>query len=219
MNLAYSINNESIDNISSFKESYISRVIDFSLYKDCKSFVAFVNKSKCFSYILLMLEIEAGRATKNISEKIEEFESIFEKLESLVLMVKNYPNKDLKRKYMRIEEDEMEIFNFLKIRYVQICNEQFIGGLSTPYKSNPDVLKQIDSIPTNELFHLLLGAIYDGYANENADFLTPTVKKQIKKANKIAYKYFPNFTSKTDFNTANNITSKSYKRALDELAR
>ena len=215
MNLAYSLCEENITNINSQKEQYIDKIFSLTRYRDCKQFVSFVNNKKIFSFLLLSLEIEY------IDPKI--FNKICSVSQKLINMVKKYPEKKLKNKYLRLDNDELEVFNYTKIRYEQIRNKEFynFNEILNNISSDEETESDFESIPTNDLIIIMLGSLYDLYATENADFLNSFTKKIIKKSYIIAHRYSLIDTTQTDsdFEKLNKRTNIQYKRALDVLAQ
>ena len=55
MGLALRLEKESLDSISSHKDSYMKKVFDFNQFKGCKSYVDFINKEKFFTFTLAVL--------------------------------------------------------------------------------------------------------------------------------------------------------------------
>ena len=215
MNLAYSLCEENITNINSQKEQYLDKIFSLTEYRDCKQFVSFVNNSKIFSFLLLSLEIDY------IDPKT--FNKICSVSQELINMVKKYPAKQLKNKYLRLDNDELEAFNFIKSRYEQIQNKEFynfnkiLNNISSYEENESD----FESIPINDLIIIMLGSLYDLYAIENADFLNPFTKKIIKKSYIIAHRYSLIDTNQkdSDFEKLNKRTNIQYKRALNVLAQ
>lgn len=218
MGLALRLEKESLNSISSHKDSYMNKVFDFKQFKDCKCYVDFVNKEKYFTYALAVLEGDFILNGKLLFEDDNAFEKFCTKNEKLIYKVKHYPNVNLKRRFMRLDDNELEVFELLKQRYTQILNEEYT--LSTDIFSETKENKEDNSfknIPLSDKVYLVLGAIYDSYADTNADFLTPVVKKILKKAYILAGKYGYFVQSTTE--DLIKINSVSYKRALDELAK
>ena len=155
--------------------------------------------------------------------KPEEFDIFYSTNQELINKVKEYPNKDLKRRYLRIDSDEIEILNFAKDRCQQIKNNEYCNIIDIIKDSNSNNNKSnedFDTIPVSDLISLMLGGVYEFYADQNADFLIPIVKKIIKKSNLIAKRYslFQTETNNMDFDELNKRTNIQYKRALDVLS-
>lgn len=215
MSLAYSLCEENISSIGTYKDDYFNKIIDLSEYRDCREFVSFVNNKKLFSFGLILLEFRLI--------KPEEFDIFYSTNQELINKVKEYPNKDLKRRYLRIDSDEIEILNFAKDRCQQIKNNEYCNIIDIIKDSNSNNNKSnedFDTIPVSDLISLMLGGVYEFYADQNADFLIPIVKKIIKKSNLIAKRYslFQTETNNMDFDELNKRTNIQYKRALDVLS-
>ncbi len=221
MGLALRLEKESINSINSHKDDYMNKVFDFIKFKDLKSYVDFINKEKFFTFTLTVTEGSAALEKEPIFKTREEFEAFVAKNEHFISGVKKYPNTKLKKKYMRLDDEELEAFEFLKLRYKQIEDKEYVlnpevfedGNSENKNENNP----KNDKKPLEDRMYLVLGALYDSYADVNADFMTPFVKKILKKAFIIAKKYGYIMTSSME--NLIKINSVSYKRALDELAK
>ncbi len=220
MGLTLRLEKESLNNISSHKDSYMNRVFDFKQFKGCKSYVDFINKEKFFTYTLTILEAEYFLNNNLLFKNMEEFEKFCMQNELLIHKVKNYPNVNLKRKYMRLSDEELEVFEFLKQRYVQILNKEYTlsAAILDNNSSNEEKNREDENkMPIHDSMYIALGALYDAYADTNADFLNPVVKKILKKAYILAGKY--NYFTESTTEDLIKINKVAYKRALDELAK
>ena len=137
----------------------------------------------------------------------------------LIQKVKKYPNVSLKKRYMHLDEEELEVFELLKTRYYQILDKKYILDPGIFESDNNDDSQKIqhDSETLFDKMYLVLGAFYDAYADLDADFLTPVVKKILKKAYMIAEKH--NYLKNSSTESLIKINSRSYKRAIDELSK
>ncbi len=212
MGLANTLSEENINNINSYKESYINEISNLTEYRDCKEFVSFVNNKKLFAFWLLLLEINLINTTQ--------FESFYSINKKLINMVKEYPDKNLKRKYLRLDNDEIEIFNYTNFRVQQINNNEFFN-IKELLENSTDDDKDVsfDTIPVQDLIYIMLGGIYLFYAEKNADFLIPITKKIIKKSFSIAKRYSITEVTPSDFQIINDKVHIKYKRALDVLSK
>ena len=219
MGLALRLEKESLDSISSHKDSYMKKVFDFNQFKGCKSYVDFINKEKFFTFTLVVLEGDYAFGNECEFKDTKEFEAFCTKNEMLIQKVKKYPNVSLKKRYMHLDEEELEVFELLKTRYYQILDKKYILDPGIFESDNNDDSQKIqhDSETLFDKMYLVLGAFYDAYADLDADFLTPVVKKILKKAYMIAEKH--NYLKNSSTESLIKINSRSYKRAIDELSK
>ena len=219
MGLALRLEKESLDSISSHKDSYMKKVFDFNQFKGCKSYVDFINKEKFFTFTLAVLEGDYAFGNECEFKDTKEFEAFCTTNEMLIQKVKKYPNVSLKKTYMHLDEEELEVFELLKTRYYQILDKKYILDPGIFESDNNDDSQKIqhDSETLFDKMYLVLGAFYDAYADLDADFLTPVVKKILKKAYMIAEKH--NYLKNSSTESLIKINSRSYKRAIDELSK
>ncbi|MBQ8459693.1 hypothetical protein IJ541_06290 [bacterium] len=221
MGLALRLEQESYNSISEQKDSYLNKVFDLREYRNCKDYVKHINDKKLFTFVLLFLEGEYATKKSLIFPDKSSFDAFCATHERYISKVKNYPNKSLKSKFLRLNSDELEIFEFIKIRYNEIIEKKYDFELNFSQNTDSSVddshKSAVKEMKTIEKLYYVLGALYDLYADENADFLVPTVKKIMKKAFEIAYKYDEFIDNSVKDLMAINKTS--YKRAIDVLSQ
>ena len=225
MNLAYSLDSQYMTDINNYAQPFVDNLIKFDLYKDCRDFVNFINNQRFFTLTILMLEwAYITQFDEDVSLNFEYFNELLNVLEKKVEDVKKYPDKKLKEKFMRINKDEMESFQLLKIRYSQIIGDIFpeiteeIKRVSDKgaEKSKLDT-DAINSLNFAQRYEFCLGLIYGSFMGINADILLPKVKKIIKNTLAIASQFSIDIP-RAGFEEANLISSKAYDKALRELA-
>lgn len=224
MNLALNLDSNSISDIKKQTQSIVDNLIYLDEYKDCRAFVNFVNKFHAFTMMLMLLEISNYK--NYFSEEnfdLSYFEDVIKITEEKINEVKNYPHKNLKKKYLRIDEPELAAFSLFRSRYEFITSDSGVEFASRYKKLLDDknvIFRKVDlsNCPKSEKKDIFIGFLYENYWSLDADTLNPIIKKYIKKAYELVRKYDIKIP-KVGFEEQIYISSLSYRKALIELAK
>lgn len=229
MNLAYTLNDEQIFKIQDETQTFVNNVISLDKYKDAKIFVDVVNNKKIFIQALFLLEsIFRNKIKKQKELSLDTYKKLIDVLEDKVQEIKHNANKTMKKKYLRLDSEQLDIFAFLKQRYAQISDpndeltqkieEDFIGIASTESGCKP-IKDKYKSLSNLERMQFALGISYSYFKKFDADILNPVVKKLIKEALKLNKKHALSVGPNPDYEEANKEISQSYKKVLEKLAK
>ncbi len=223
MSLAFSFDNNRIEEINDSTHKIIDNIIRLSEYKDCVEFVKYVNNEKIFTIMLAFLELayeaEINPEKRKIVLELDVFKAVIPLVENKVEAVKNFKNKVMKKKMLRMDNEQLEIFELLKLRYKQIQNNAFpqITAILENQKDEGSSEFDLDCISLLDTSYLLIGVTYLIYQRYDADFLNPTVKKLIKKYFVMSKKYDLELEPNS-FEFLNEVSSIGLKKALNVLA-
>ncbi len=224
MNLAAHFDNENLTQIGKTTKDIVDNLIYLDKYKDCKAFVNFANKTNVFERLLCLLEFFYNESITFDSDiSCDYFDVIIKIFDQKICEVKNYPHKGLKKKYLRLSDGCLEIFDFFKSRYFFIksdSGEMFKNRYKEFLKDDNITFHtlNLENVPIEELSGILLGLVYENYWAMDADFLVPIVKKYIRNAYYLLKKNNIE-VPQSSFEEQIYVSSKTYRKALIELAK
>lgn len=227
MNLALNFNDANLSDITNQTQKIVDNLIYLDKYKDCKAFVNFVNKKNAFKMMLCLLEVFYYKkvicSNDNNDISLTYFNEIINLTNQKIIEIKNYPHKDLKKKYLKLDNFQLETFELFKSRYSQIIGDNG-QSFADSYRElinddNVTYLKlDFESLSADERRDVFIGLVYENYWSVDADILVPTVKKYIKNAYAILKKNNIEIPQ-VSFEEQIYLSSKTYRKALIELAK
>jgi len=229
MNLAYTLYNEQMFKMKDETQDFVDKVVSLDKYKDAKVFVDVVNNKKIFIQSLFLLESMFRNKIKNNEEMpLENYKTLIDFLEGKVQEIKKNTNKTMKKKYLRLDSEQLEIFEFLKQRYEQLLDTDdeltkklkvdSVNRVSSE-KNDKNREAEYKRMSRLERMQFALGVSYSYFKFFDADILNDVVKKIIKETAKINKKYNLCIGPYSDFAEANKVTSQAYQKALEKLAK